>query len=72
MNGKTELVAAVLAVEAVGDKEQSFQVGANLFIGSKAVCETCQLIAEGKPLRPSLDHITWYRRMQRAVLRMQE
>jgi hypothetical protein len=71
MNDKAELVAATLAVEGALDQPLAFTVGIEIIIDNKAVCDTCCSIARGQPPRPTLAHIVWHRRVERAVRSIQ-
>ncbi len=67
MNDKAELVAATLAVEGAVDQPLSFALGIEIIIDNKGVCDTCCSIAKGQSPRPTLAHIVWYRRMEKAI-----
>jgi hypothetical protein len=72
MNHKAELVVPVVTVEAVGDQEHAFPAGFEVFVGSIAACETCELIVQGKQLRLCSRTFLWYRSIKKAFKRIQE
>ena len=70
MNDKAETVAAVILAEAVELQIDLFPSGVEVFIDNEAVCMTAQKIAVGQPVRPSLAHRSWWRRLEEVVERL--
>ena len=58
MNDKAELIAVVLAAEAVEAQAQLFPNGVEIVIDNQA----CQALASGNKIRPSTAHYPTYRR----------
>ena len=66
-NDKAELVAAVLAVEAVAHQSSAFPDGVLLYIGNDWVCTNVARVAKGWRPPNSFAHIWWWRRLEVAI-----
>ncbi len=64
MNDKAELVAVVLAAEAIEVRAEAFRNGVEFIIDNQAVCFACQTLATGGKLRTSTAHYPTYRRLK--------
>ena len=67
MNDKAELVAVVLAAEALQGQADLFPKGVEFLIDNQFVCFACQALASGSTLRPSTAHYPTFRRLQRVI-----
>ena len=63
MNDKAELIAVVLAAEALQGQADLFPTGVELLF----VCFACQALASGGIIRPSTAHYPTFRRLQRVI-----
>ncbi len=67
MNGKAELIAAVLVAEAVQGQADLFPKGVEIIIDNQFACFACQALASGSRLRPATAHYPTFRRLQRVI-----
>ncbi len=67
MNDKPELIAIVLALEAMQGQANLFPNGVQMIIDNQFVCFACQALASGINLCPSTAHYPTFRRLQRVI-----
>ncbi len=70
MNDSSELVAVVLAAEAIEVQSEAFPNGVEFIIDNQAVCFACQTLAAGGKLRESTAHYPTYRWLERVIANM--
>ncbi len=67
INDKAELIAVVLAAEALQEQVELFPQGIEFIIDNQFVCFACQALATGGTLRTSTAHYPTFRRLQRVI-----
>jgi hypothetical protein len=70
MSDKAELIAVVLAAEAIELQADAFPDGVEFVIDNQAVCFACGTLASGGKLRTSTAHYPTYRRLERVITKI--